>query len=65
MRVISGIAKGRKLKTPQGMNVRPTADSVKEAVFNGVSNLRYIDKILYEWGKAGIKNVNDVEEMRK
>ena len=34
MRVISGIAKGRKLKTPQGMNVRPTADSVKEAVFN-------------------------------
>ena len=39
--------------------------AVKEAVFNGVSNLRYIDKILYEWGKAGIKNVNDVEEMRK
>ena len=34
MRVITGIAKGRKLKTPQGMNVRPTADSVKEAVFN-------------------------------
>ncbi len=34
MRVIAGIAKGRKLKTPQGMNVRPTADSVKEAVFN-------------------------------
>ena len=34
MRVISGISKGRKLKTPQGMNVRPTADSVKEAVFN-------------------------------
>lgn len=40
-------------------------EAVKEAVFNGVSNLRYIDKILYEWGKAGIKNVNDVEEMRK
>ena len=34
MRVISGSAKGRKLKTPHGMDVRPTADSVKEAVFN-------------------------------
>lgn len=40
-------------------------EAVKEATFNGVSNLRYIDKILYEWGKAGIKNVSDVEEMRK
>ena len=39
--------------------------ALKEAVFNGVSNLRYIDKILYEWGKAGIKNISDVEEMRK
>ena len=34
MRVVSGSAKGRKLKTPHGMDVRPTADSVKEAVFN-------------------------------
>lgn len=40
-------------------------EAVKEATFNGVSNLRYIDKILYEWGRAGIKNVADVEDMRK
>ena len=39
-------------------------EAVKEATFNGVSNLRYIDKILYEWGKNGIKEVEDVEEMR-
>ena len=39
--------------------------ALKEAVFNGVSNLRYIDKILYEWGKSGIKTVSDVEDMRK
>ena len=32
-------------------------EAVKEATFNGVSNLRYIDKILYEWGKAGIHTV--------
>ena len=40
-------------------------EALKEAVFNGVSNLRYIDKILYDWGKAGIKTVEDVEKRRK
>ena len=40
-------------------------EAVKEATFNGVSNLRYIDKILYEWGKAGIHTIQDVENMRK
>lgn len=28
--------------------------ALKEAVYNGVSNLRYIDKILYEWKKKNI-----------
>lgn len=40
-------------------------EAIKEATFNGVSNLRYIDKILYEWGKKGIKTVKDVENNRK
>lgn len=40
-------------------------EAIKEATFNGVSNLRYIDKILYEWGKLGIKTVVDVENNRK
>ena len=35
-------------------------EALKEATFNGVSNLRYIDKILYEWEKAGIKTKEDV-----
>lgn len=35
-------------------------EALKEATFNGVSNLRYIDKILYEWGKLGIKTKEDV-----
>lgn len=34
MRVITGTARGTKLKTPQGMETRPTADRVKEALFN-------------------------------
>lgn len=34
MRVISGLARGRKLKEPQGMDTRPTTDKVKESLFN-------------------------------
>ena len=33
--------------------------ALKEAVFNGVSNLKYIDKILYEWSKKGITKKED------
>ena len=38
--------------------------ALKEAVFNGVSNLRYIDKILYEWKKKGLNSKEDVENNR-
>ncbi len=34
MRVITGIAKGRKLKAARGREVRPTSDRTKEALFN-------------------------------
>lgn len=34
MRVITGIARGVQLKTPEGMLTRPTADKVKEACFS-------------------------------
>ena len=34
--------------------------ALKEAVYNGVRNFRYIDKILYEWNKKGFKTMNDV-----
>jgi 16S rRNA (guanine966-N2)-methyltransferase len=34
MRVIAGRAKGRRLRTPKGRELRPTADRVKEALFN-------------------------------
>ena len=36
-------------------------EAVKEAVLNGVSSIRYIDKILYEWSKLGIKTSDDVK----
>ncbi|MBR1385678.1 MAG: DnaD domain protein [Bacilli bacterium] len=40
-------------------------EAIKEAVMNGVANLRYIDKILYEWAKKGIKTKEDVLKNRK
>ncbi len=36
--------------------------ALKEAVYNGVTSLRYIDKILYEWQKKGYKSMNEVEK---
>ncbi len=39
-------------------------EAVKEASFNGVANLRYIDKILYEWSKKGFKNKEDIDKNR-
>ncbi len=36
MRVITGSARGRRLKEPNGMEIRPTTDMVKEAVFSAI-----------------------------
>ncbi|MBU5677374.1 16S rRNA (guanine(966)-N(2))-methyltransferase RsmD [Alkaliphilus sp. MSJ-5] len=41
MRVISGKARGHALKAPQGLNTRPTADRVKESIFNIVQSKLY------------------------
>lgn len=46
MRVISGTAKGHKLRAPDDLRVRPALDKVKAAIFNilfDVSGLRVID----------------------
>ena len=34
MRIITGLARGCKLKTPKGRETRPTADRIKESLFN-------------------------------
>ncbi len=39
MRVIAGAAKGRRLAVPDGRDVRPTADRVKEALFSSLQPL--------------------------
>ena len=39
--------------------------ALKEAIYNGVKNFRYIDKIIYEWGKKGFKTMDDVNAYLK
>ena len=39
--------------------------ALKEAVYNGATNLRYIDKVLYEWNRKGYKTINDVNNRFK
>lgn len=38
MRVIAGIARSLQLKTPEGMDTRPTTDRIKETLFNMIQN---------------------------
>lgn len=47
MRVISGSCKGKRLKSVKGLTTRPTADRVKEAVFN-VLGFRIADAVFLD-----------------
>lgn len=38
--------------------------ALKEATYNGVNNLRYIDKVLYEWQRKGYKTMKDISKNR-
>ena len=40
-------------------------EALKEAIYNGVTNLKYIDKILSEWRKKGIKEKGDIKIKNK
>jgi len=58
LRVISGSAKGRALKMPQGVEVRPITDMIKEALFNilatEVPDSRFLD-LFAGSGSVGIE----------
>ena len=53
MRVISGTARGRKLKELQGMDTRPTTDKVKESIFNIIQFELEGRKVLDLFGGTG------------
>ncbi len=53
MRIISGMRKGLKLKSPEGMNTRPTTDRVKESVFNLLQFCLPCDSVLDLFAGSG------------
>ena len=40
-------------------------EALREATYNGVSNLRYIEEIILDWKKRGYKSVKDIERSRE
>jgi 16S rRNA (guanine966-N2)-methyltransferase len=44
MRVVAGSARGRRLTVPEGDHTRPTADRVREAVFNSLYSLGAVEE---------------------
>ena len=71
MRVITGTARGRRLREPEGMATRPTTDNVKESMFNliqfDIEGRRVLDlfagtgSISYEFASRGVHSVTSVE----
>ncbi|MEG0772274.1 16S rRNA (guanine(966)-N(2))-methyltransferase RsmD [Clostridium sp.] len=61
MRVIAGIAKGKKLLSPEGMGTRPTLDRVKESIFSIIQN-RLMDSVVLDQfagtGSLGLEAVS-------
>jgi 16S rRNA (guanine966-N2)-methyltransferase len=75
MRVIAGTYKGRKLKTLEGMHVRPTSDRLRETLFNvlapRIEGARFIDicagsgAVGIEASSRGAASVTFIEASRK
>ena len=53
MRIITGLAKGTRLNAPKGMDTRPTADRVKESMFNILGDIVVDAKVLDLFGGTG------------
>ncbi|MHB1253962.1 MAG: 16S rRNA (guanine(966)-N(2))-methyltransferase RsmD [Candidatus Humimicrobiaceae bacterium] len=53
MRIISGDFKGRKLKGPDNLNIRPTLDRVKESIFNVLGSSIKSTKVLDLFAGSG------------
>ncbi len=53
MRIITGTARGCRLKTPKGQGTRPTADRIKESLFNILGNRVWDRQILDAFAGTG------------
>ena len=73
MRIISGSHRGKKIKAPDNLPVRPTTDFAKESLFNILNNYFYFDgvsvldlfagtgNISYEFAARGATSVISVD----
>ena len=52
MRIVAGKHRGRNITAPQGLDIRPTTDRVRESVFNILEHR--------DWGKDGMSIFADV-----
>src|ERR1051325_603933 len=53
MRIIGGVAGGRILKAPKGLEVRPTPDLVRQALFNSLGSRVEGARVLELFGGTG------------
>ena len=53
MRIITGKARGRKLRAPEGTDTRPTTEAAKEGMFSAVQFDLYDRKVLDLFGGTG------------
>lgn len=77
MRIISGLHKGRSIRPPKNLPVRPTTDLAKEALFNILNNWIDFDEldvldlccgtgnISFEFASRGAKSVTSVDASAK
>lgn len=75
MRIISGLYKGRRLKSVEGLQVRPTSDRLRETLFNilgsSVEGARFVDlcagtgAVGIEALSRGAEHVTFVEQSRR
>lgn len=65
MRIIAGENKGRRLVAPKGMNTRPTADRVREALFNVLAPYIEDSTVLDVFGGTGAFSLEAVSRGAK
>ena len=47
----------------KGIDEETIKKALKEAILNGVTNFKYIDKIIYEWSKNNVKQIKKKETL--
>ena len=48
-----------------GISQELIKEALKEAIYNNVRNLKYVDRILFSWQQKGIKNKEDIIKDKK